>query len=80
LARLEEKALADAQSGLVNMATTQMERLATRLFEMGESDLANTVLAESNQLRRTHQFTEKGKKAVKYGTRSLVDVGRTGLP
>lgn len=79
LARLEEKALADAQTGHLNMATTQLERLATRLFEMGEAELANTVLAESSTLRRTHQFTEKGKKAVKYGTRGLVDPGRMGL-
>jgi Ca-activated chloride channel family protein len=79
LACLEEKALADAQTGHLGLATLQLERLATRLFEMGEGALANTVLAESSQLRRTHQFTEKGKKAVKYGTRGLVDLGRMGL-
>ncbi|MFN2297686.1 MAG: vWA domain-containing protein [Anaerolineales bacterium] len=73
LARLQEKALADAQTGHLNLATTRLERLATRLFEMGEPDLANTVLSESSQLRRSHSFSEKGKKTVKYGTRSLVD-------
>jgi Ca-activated chloride channel family protein len=79
LARLEEKALADAQTGHLGLATMQLERLATRLFEMGEGNLADTVLAESSQLRRTHQFTEKGKKAVKYGTRGLIDLGGMGL-
>jgi Ca-activated chloride channel family protein len=73
LARLQEKALADAQTGHLNLATTRLERLATRLFEMGEPDLANTVLSESSQLRRSHSFSEKGKKTVKYGTRGLVD-------
>jgi Ca-activated chloride channel family protein len=73
LARLQEKALSDAQTGHLNLATTRLERLATRLFEMGEPELANTVLSESSQLRRSHSLTEKGKKAVKYGTRSLID-------
>jgi Ca-activated chloride channel family protein len=73
LARLQEKALNDAQTGHVNIATTRLERIATRLFEMGEPDLANMVLSESTQLRSNHAFSEKGKKAVKYGTRSLVD-------
>jgi Ca-activated chloride channel family protein len=73
LARLEEKAVGDAQTGHLNLATTRLERLATRLFEMGEPDLANTVLSESTTLRRTHSFSEKGKKEVKYGTRGLVD-------
>jgi Ca-activated chloride channel family protein len=73
LARLQEKALTDAQTGHLNLATTRLERIATRLFEMGEPDLANTVLSESSQLRRTHSISEKGKKAVKYGTRGLVD-------
>jgi Ca-activated chloride channel family protein len=73
LARLDEKALSDAQTGHLNLATTRLERLATRLFEMGEPDLANTVLSESATLRRSHSFSEKGKKAVKYGTRGLVD-------
>jgi Ca-activated chloride channel family protein len=73
LAKLEEKALLDAQTGHLNLATTRMDRLATRLFEMGEPDLANTVLSESSALHRSHAFSEKGKKAVKYGTRGLVD-------
>jgi Ca-activated chloride channel family protein len=80
LARLQEKALADAQTGRLNLATTRLERLATRLFEMGEPDLANTVLSESAQLRRSRSFSEKGKKAVKYGTRSLVDPKHAGMP
>ncbi|MBN1440701.1 MAG: VWA domain-containing protein [Anaerolineales bacterium] len=80
LARLQEKALADAQTGHLNLAKTRLERIATRLFEMGEPDLANTVLSESSQLRRTHAISEKGKKAVKYGTRSLVDPKHGGRP
>jgi Ca-activated chloride channel family protein len=73
LARLDEKALLDAQTGHLNLATTRLERLATRLFEMGEPDLANTVLSESATLKRSHSFSEKGKKGIKYGTRGLVD-------
>jgi Ca-activated chloride channel family protein len=73
LARLEERARSDAQNGHLNLATTRLEHLATRLFEMGEPELADTVLSESAVLRRTHTFSEKGKKAVKYGTRNLVD-------
>jgi Ca-activated chloride channel family protein len=79
LARLQEKALSDAQTGHLNLATTRLERIATRLFEMGEPELANTVLSESEQIRRSHTISEKGKKAVKYGTRSLVDPKHGGM-
>jgi Ca-activated chloride channel homolog len=78
LARLEEKARSDAQNGHLNLATTRLEHLATRLFEMGEPELADTVLSESAVLRRTHTLSEKGKKAVKYGTRNLVDPKYSG--
>jgi Ca-activated chloride channel family protein len=80
LARLQEKALNDAQTGHLNLATTRLERIATRLFEMGEPELANTVLSESSMLRSSHTFSEKGRKAVKYGTRSLVDPKHGGRP
>jgi Ca-activated chloride channel family protein len=78
LARLEEKARSDAQTGHLNLATTRLEHLATRLFEMGEPELADTVLGESAALRRTHTLSERGKKVVKYGTRNLVDPKYSG--
>jgi Ca-activated chloride channel homolog len=74
LARLEEKASNDAQGGRVQSATSRLDRLATRLLEIGETDLAQAVLTESATLTHTNRISDRDKKVVKYGTRDLLNV------
>jgi Ca-activated chloride channel homolog len=76
LARLQEKAAIDAQEGRVLSATSRLNRLATRLLEMGEDELAQAVRSESASLTKTQHLTERGKKVVKYGTRNLMNAQR----
>jgi Ca-activated chloride channel family protein len=76
LARMQEKATADAQEGRVLSATSRLDQLATRLLEMGEDELAQAVRSESASLTKTQHLTERGKKVVKYGTRNLMNAKR----
>jgi Ca-activated chloride channel homolog len=73
LARLEEKASTDAQGGHLQSATSRLDRLATRLLEIGEVDLAQAVLSENATLSHTSRLSDREKKVVKYGTRDLLN-------
>jgi Ca-activated chloride channel homolog len=80
LARLEEKASKNVQDGQVQLATSRLNRLATRLIEIGEDELAQAVVAESNTLSHTRRLSDRGKKVVKYGTRNLLNAQRRNTP
>lgn len=69
--RLQEAAWQDARRGNIEQATRRLQAAATRLVQMGEEQLAQTVQEEVRRLQRTGQTSSVGKKEIHYGTRSL---------
>lgn len=72
LYRMQERARAAAEAGEVQEATRRYENFASRLFELGESDLAQQARSEAEQVAYTKSLSDKGKKALKYQTRHLL--------
>ncbi len=69
--KMQEKAMDDLERGNVNAATQRLETMATRLLNLGETDLARAALLEAGRLARTGALSAEGRKKIKYGTRSL---------
>jgi len=69
--RLQESAWQDARRGNIEQATRRLQAAATRLVQMGEERLAQTVQEEARRLERTGQTSSVGKKEIHYGTRGL---------
>ncbi len=72
LYRMQERAQEALESGDVREATRRLDFLATRLFEMGEKELSLQARAESQRVSMTNALSEKGRKDLKYHTRSLL--------
>ena len=69
--KMQEKAMDDLELGHVSAATQRLETMATRLLNLGETDLARAALLEAGRLARTGDLSAEGRKKIKYGTRSL---------
>jgi Ca-activated chloride channel family protein len=72
LYRLQERAQDALARGDVQEATRRLENLATRLFELGENELAQQAQAEAQQVAYTSSLSDKGRKTLKYTTRLLL--------
>jgi Ca-activated chloride channel homolog len=72
LYRMQERAQEALESGDVQEATKRLERLATRLLELGEPDLAAHAKSEARRVSRTSQLSEEGRKTLKFQTRYLL--------
>ncbi|MEA3375999.1 MAG: DnaJ domain-containing protein [Chloroflexota bacterium] len=71
LYRMQERAWAALDEGQVEQATRQLEMVATRLFDLGQERLAEAAMLEAGRVAREGNPTARGRKAIKYGTRSL---------
>lgn len=69
--KMQEKAMADLESGRISAATQRLETMATRLLNLGETDLARAALLEAGRLARTGDLSAEGRKKIRYGTRAL---------
>lgn len=69
--KMQEKAMDDLERGQISAATQRLETMATRLLNLGETDLARAALLEAGRLARTGDLSAEGRKKIKYGTRSL---------
>ena len=54
----------------MSAATQRLETVATRLLNLGETDLARAVLLEAGRLVRTGDLSTEGRKKIRYRTRS----------
>lgn len=72
LYRLQDKARLEVESGQFELAARHLNHLATNLLTQGERSLAKTVLIEARNVEQLQNFSEEGRRAIKYGTRSLV--------
>lgn len=76
LYRLQEKAQEAMERGDVDEATRKLEYLATRLLDLGETELGRQTMAEAQHVMQTRAFSdETSKKTIKYQTRALIQPG-----
>jgi uncharacterized protein YegL len=71
LYRMQERAWDAVDGGDVQTATRQLEMIATHLFDLGETQLAQAAMLEAGRLAQGRNPTARGRKQLKYGTRSL---------
>jgi len=69
--RLQEQAWRVLEAGDTRRATSLLESAATRLFDMGYPDLGHIAMLEAERIEKGEQVTSKGRKQMRYGTRSL---------
>lgn len=69
--KMQEKAMIDLANGQISAATQRLETMATRLLNLGETDLARAALLEAGRLARTGDLSPEGRKRIRYGTRAL---------
>lgn len=69
--RLQEKAWIALEAGDAKQATSYLQAAATRLFDMGYGDLAESAMLEVGRMARGRTPTGRGRKKLRYGTRSL---------
>ncbi len=69
--QMQEKAMADLENGKIAEATQRLENMATRLLNIGETELARAALLEAGRLARSGHLSAEGRKKIRYGTRSL---------
>jgi len=69
--KMQEKAMVDLANGQISAATQRLETMATRLLNLGETDLARAALLEAGRLARTGDLSAEGRKKIRYGTRAL---------
>jgi Ca-activated chloride channel homolog len=72
LYRMQERAQEALASGDIQEATKRLENLATRLLAIGEEDLAFQAQEEARRVAHTSNFSDKGRKTLKYQTRFLL--------
>jgi Ca-activated chloride channel homolog len=68
---LQTRALDEAAAGNIQGATTKLRSAATRLLEMGETDLAQAAQEEARKLEQSGQVSPEGAKNLRYATRRL---------
>ena len=62
----------EADEGKYEKASCRLHNLATHLLSQGERSMAATVLLEAENLQHKQEFSEEGRKNLKYGTRALL--------
>ena len=72
LYRMQEKAQEEVDAGHYDDASRRLQSLATHLLSQGERSMAKTVLLEAENLQQKQDFSEEGRKHLKYGTRALL--------
>ena len=71
--RMNEKVQEEIEAGNVDMATTRMRFLSTRLLQAGEAQLAHQAHNEAERLANMGSLSSEGQKRLKYGTRALLN-------
>jgi Ca-activated chloride channel family protein len=77
LYRLQEQARLEINAGEYDQAAEHLTRLATHLLAQGERVLAKTVLIEVENIQKKKSVSKQGGKEIKYGTRALLNSGKS---
>jgi len=67
--KLQTQALDEAEIGNVGSATRKLRQAVTILLSQGETDLANQMEQEADQLEHSGQISSEGKKTIKLTSR-----------
>jgi Ca-activated chloride channel family protein len=78
--KLQTRALQDLESGNVTSATQKLKSAVTRLLSQGETELAQTMQEEVENLEQGKQLSSEGQKTIKFGTRKTVRLNDLDLP
>jgi len=70
--RMNERVWQEVEAGRLDVATTRMNQLSTRLFEAGETALAQQAQQEMAHISQAGTMSLAGRKKLKYGTRALI--------
>jgi Ca-activated chloride channel family protein len=71
--QLQELARLVAGEGDYTKASDHMHQLASHLLTRGEHEMARTALLEADLIQSNKAFSSRGRKAIKYGTRALIE-------
>ena len=69
--RMNEKVWEEVESGRIDVATTKMQHLSTRLLEAGQDELAQQATMEIEKIKHAGTMSLEGRKRLKYGTRAM---------
>ncbi len=69
--RLQEKAWTMLEEGDSRQATVLLQSAATRLFDLGQRELARVAMLEADRVAQEGMPSSRGRKQLRYGTRSL---------
>lgn len=78
--KLQTRALEDLAEGNIGAATQKLQGAVTRLLNQGETELAQTMQQEIENLQTNGQMTSAGQKTIKFGTRKTVRLSDLDLP
>ncbi len=74
--RMNERVWQEVEAGRIDVATTRMSHLSTRLLEAGETMLAQQAEQEMARISQAGTMSLAGRKKLKYGTRALINKTR----
>jgi Ca-activated chloride channel family protein len=69
--KMQERAMEEIEMGQIGPAVSRLKTLATRLLDIGETELARAALLEAGRLAQTGSLSAEGRKKIRYGTRGL---------
>ena len=78
--KLQTRALDDIEAGNVVGATQKLQGAVTRLLNTGETELAETVQQEVQNLERQGQLSSEGQKTIRFGSRKTVRLSDLDVP
>ena len=78
--KLQTRALDDIEAGNVGGATQKLQSAVTRLLNTGETELAQTVQQEVQNLEQRGELSSEGQKTIRFGSRKTVRLSDLSLP
>jgi Ca-activated chloride channel family protein len=72
--KMQERAMKEIEMGHIEPAVNRLKTMATRLLDIGETELARAALLEAGRLARTGSLSARGEKQIRFGTRGLTIV------
>ncbi len=69
--RMNEKVWSEVEAGRIDVATSRMRHLSTRLLEAGKDELAHQANMEIEKIQHAGTMSLEGRKRLKYGTRAM---------
>jgi Ca-activated chloride channel family protein len=78
--KLQTRALKELEEGNLAGATQKLKSAVTRLLSQGETELAETMQQEVDNLEQGRTLSSEGQKTIKFGTRKTVRLSDLDLP